>query len=245
MVAALALLAALVQQPEQEFPFDPVKPDAVPRDRFDEEGFEFNTREPLWRGVSVRAGYIRGEGRLDVQRGFAADDFNGARPPLIVSLEYDEKEFEAFGVGVTSDYDLFIISIDAWTGEWSGEAELRVEDRLVPSVTTQQVDVDGEFFGFRVEGFLPLVRARSRPFEFDLGPAISAGGQIHDLDSPAESPLEITDEWSELTGTIGPRLAWRTTLDGVVLSLETEVSYLFGATRGVMGEVSVGGGIRF
>ena len=78
-----------------------------------------------------------------------------------------------------------------------------------------------------------------------LGPALSAGLHLSEPESPSEAPIEVKDDISELIGTIGPRLTVRLQLNGFYLSAEAEVAYLFSSTRGLMEEVSLGGGVRF
>ena len=77
-----------------------------------EEGVELNFNPPRWMGLSFRASIQQGGGKMNVARGKVIDDFGGARPPLSVTLEYDEREYEAVGVGIVSDYDLFRLSLD-------------------------------------------------------------------------------------------------------------------------------------
>ena len=81
--------------------------------------------------------------------------------------------------------------------------------------------------------------------EVALGPAVSAGLHFSEPEPPPEAPLELEDDIAELVGAVAPRLTIRLQLDGYYLSAEAEVAYLFGSTRGLMEEVSFGGGIRF
>lgn len=248
-VVLLALLAgggSALAQVDDPSPADPVllqEAELSGTPDFEEE-LELNLNPPEWMGLSFRASVQRGGGPVDVARGKAIDDFGGARPPLTVTLEYDEREYEAFGVGLVSDYNVFRISLDVYFGDFEGKGLLTVDDGIVPA-TQQVVDVEGDFFGFRLEVFFPTIRARTGGLEVALGPALSAGMHLSEPESPREAPLEVKDDIPELIGTIGPRLSVRLQLNGFYLSAEAEAAYLFSSTRGLMEEVSLGGGVRF
>lgn len=207
------------------------------------DGLEFNLNPPQWLGIAMRGNVMSGEGRLDVPNGFVAQS-NGITQPLTSEIEYFDKQFEAVGVGLVSDYDLFRLSFDFYVGEWDGDARLTVDDRLVPPKVTD-LEVEGDFYAFRFTGTWPLLRARTGGFEASLGPALSVGWHRSKLESPMESPVVISDEITELIGTIGPRLSIRLKTGGLEVSAEAETSYLFSSTRGTFTEASVGFGLSW
>ena len=136
----------LRQLPELQ---DPLEEPAIPPVP-DHDGLELNLNPPAWRGISVRGSLMSGEGRLDVPNGFAAKS-NGITQPVTSEIEYVDKEFEAVGIGLVSDYDLFRLSFDFYVGEWEGDARLTVDDRLVPPKVTD-LEVEGDFYAFRFTG---------------------------------------------------------------------------------------------
>lgn len=210
-----------------------------------DEGFEFVFKAPLWRGLEVRAGVLQGSGlRMNVSDPSDIQD-DGITPPFRVSLELEEKDFEALSLGVLLDFDLFRLSIDFFTGDWKGEGVLTVENAPNPPVLTP-VDVEGETWGFHFGIHWPALRTRSGPFEASLGPQLSVGWQHEELDPIAGDPVGVHhDEVNELAGRTGIRLAFLYRAGDAWFSLEGEAGHQVGSSVGPVSSLSAGIGFRF
>ena len=207
------------------------------------EGLHLVSHSPFWKGVTLRGSLLSGEADLDVPDGLDTES-RGFSPPLVVRLQYDEKEISAFGAGVKLDFNTFQLSFDYYEGDWDGEGVLRVEDGVDPAVVTP-VSLDGDFTGLKFAVYWPGARYRGRDFEMTLGIEGGAGWHHQELDPVPQSPLPLDDEVDELVGTIGPRLAVRVYAGQMEFSAEAAVLYLFGSSRGLSDEISLGIGIRF
>lgn len=238
MTECPAMIVALVLALAQEAPLP--KPDPAP-----EAPMELGIvlERPRWKSAALRGDRLEGSFRTTVPDGIATQS-NGFNPPLVVRLEYEEKDVEAFGGGLRIDFNLFQLSVDYYEGDWDGEADLVVDDGLSPAVRTP-VDVEGDFQALKFAAYWPGLRMRSRDVEVCLGVEFGLGWFHEDLDPVPQAPLPIEDSINELIGTIGPRLTVRIFAGPVEFTAEAAALWVYGDSLGLAEEISAGVGLRF
>lgn len=208
------------------------------------DGFRLNVRTPSVRGMALYAREFVTD-RLDADIPFAEEvRSDGFNPVLRTRLEISEVEFDAPVLAFAFDLDLFRLSVNVFRGEWEGEGTLTVDDGIRPA-TTQPVDVEGDVWGFKVALEWPLVEYRSGSVRASLGPEFGVLWVHEELEAIPASPIQFSDDFDQLVGSLGPKLRLGVGLGGFEILAEGLGAYLFDQLKGWSLEASLGVGFRF
>ena len=208
----------------------------------EEAGFTWHA--PAWRGLIVTAGSYGGASiGLDLPLGVATQS-DGLNPPIFERLKYHSENFRATSIGATADLDVFRMSFNWFDGRFHATGTLSFDDGLNP-VTSRDLDLDGNLYGFRIGFHWPAFRYRDSLFEASVG-LVATVGWMHQETFVPGGVLLHRDTVDILTGSFGPKASLRF-FPGVRFSIEADAEYSFmtGAARGWVKEFLAGVGYSF
>lgn len=162
---------------------------------------------------------------------------------VLARLEYEELNLRGVGLGLMADVDLFRLSLDAFRGDWEGDAHLTIDDGV--TVTRSDASIEGDFFGTRVGLFWPALQYRMADSELAFG----AAGGFHwlrlNLKETDGEPFELDETRTVVAGSVGPRFSILFRLGRGEIRAEGGGEYFFGDLEGLGGQVTFGYAIRF
>ena len=250
---AFALLPAVALAQAQQQPPPDTKP-ARERHRLQEkqppppegpwgpEEVGFTWHAPVWRGLIGAVGTYGGNSiSMNAPRGLVASS-DGVNPPIFETVEYHGENFRTTSGTVTADLDVFRLSLSGFSGTFDAHATFNREDGV--SVQSQDLDLHGDVFGFRLGVYWPAFRYRDALLEGSLGPTATVGWMHQETDQVPGQLLK-RDTLDILTGSFGPKASFRLLYDRWALEVDAEYTFLTGAARGWTREFSVGLGYKF
>jgi hypothetical protein len=208
----------------------------------EEAGFTWHA--PAWRGLIVTVGNYSGASiGLDLPLGVGSQS-DGLNPPIFERLKYHSESFRATSIGAVADFDTFRLSLNWFDGRFHATGTVSFDDGLNP-VTSRDVDLDGNLYGFRFGVHWPAFRYRDSIFEASVG-LIATVGWMHQETFVPGGTLLRRDTVDILTGSFGPKASLRF-FPGGRFAIEADAEYSFntGAARGWVREFVAGVGYSF
>ena len=206
----------------------------------EEVGLTWNN--PVWRGLVGSVGSYSGASlTMSVPEGLAALS-DGVNPPVFETLVYHGENFRTISGGLTADLDMFRLSLTWFDGTFDAHATYTRNDGVQPQ--SQDLDVHGNVYGFRLGAYWPAFRYRDSLMEASIGPATSVGW-LHQETIRIPGVALTRDTMDVLTGSFGPKASFRLVPGRMEIEVNAEYSFLTGAVRGWTKEFSVGVGYKF
>jgi hypothetical protein len=202
----------------------------------------FTWHNPVWRGLVGTVGtYYGASMEMNVPRGLAASS-DGVNPPVFERLEYRDERFNTWSGGLTADLDMFRLSFTWFEGTFDARGTFSHDNGVV--FQSEDLDVKGNVFGFRVGAYWPAFRYRDTLFEASFGP-IATVGWHHQETTTLPGSLLTRDTLDILTGSLGPKASLRLLLGRAELEIDADYTFMTGGLRGWTKELSAGVGFKF
>jgi hypothetical protein len=208
------------------------------------EEFGFIWENPVWRGLYLHGGSFSGGSiGLDLPRGKEVSS-DGISPPVVEELEYDEERFRSVVIGATADLDVLRLSFSWFDGTFTARGTLTLDDGFT-APQPRDVELNGDLYGFRIGAHWPGFRYRDTLFEASLGLKATVGWMHQEVDTIPGATLLRRDSADILTGSLGPVFSARIFLGRFALEGNAEYSFMTGAARGWVKELTVGASFKF